>query len=314
MKKILIIAVGVLLLFGDRADGQTPSTSQAEQQVVIDFAGRLAGKPFACGSQYEGVGISKTLVNPQDLRFFVSNVQVLRADGTAVPVALDQDGIWQYKSVALIDLEDGTGACRNGNSGTHRTVKGNVPSGTYVGLRFTVGVPAELDHIDPTQAASPLNMTAMFWNWQFGYKFIRAEVAAVVAADGKTNSAKDSTNNDHSTKAKSGEMRSAGFPVHIGSTGCAGPGFTSPPIGACKNPNLVHVELPKFDAGKDIVIFDLDKLLAESDITTNTPDTPPGCMSGESDPDCAPVMKFLGLAFRGVTPPRQVVFYAEPKP
>jgi len=295
--------------------GWAQSSTDATQRVELSFAGRLGGRPFACGSRYENVGTKKSTVTPQDLRFFVSNVELLTADGVAVPVTLDQDRIWQYKSVALIDLEDGTGACRNGNSAMHKVVTGSVPTGKYVGLHFTVGVPFELDHGDTLTAPSPLNMTAMFWSWQSGYKFIRAEVGAVVAPKDEEKPATASSDQKSDTQSESdAKRRASGFPVHLGSTGCASANQTSPPEGQCKHPNLATVSLGQFDIARDTVIFDLDKLLAGSDVTTNTPNTPPGCMSGEGDPDCIPVMKALGLPFRDTAAVPQVVFYAEARP
>ena len=302
MSLVCFLAGAALALSASSVCAQTkPPTSQ---HVEISFAGKLGDKPFACGSRYENVGTKKSMVTPQDLRFFVSDIALVTSDGTVVPVTLTQDGIWQYKSVALIDLEDGSGACRNGNAAIHKVVSGSVPPSRYVGLRFNVGIPFELDHGDTLAAPSPLNMTAMFWSWQSGYKFIRAEVAAVAAP----------TNSEGSASTSSPKGRSSGFPVHIGSTGCASASETTSPASPCKRPNMISVSLLQFDLSRDTVVFDLDKLLAGSDVTTNTPNTPPGCMSFENDPDCAPVMKALGLPFRDVAAVPQKVFYAEPKP
>jgi len=286
--------------------------SDAQQPVKITFAGRLAGTLVICGSQYEGIGSKKSTVTPQDLRFFVSNVELLDASGRAVPVTLDQDGIWQYKSLALIDLEDGKGGCRNGNAGTHAALTGSVPPGRYTGLRFTVGVPFDLNHINPLSAPSPLNMTAMFWSWQGGYKFIRAEVALAAIATNTTTPIVENADRAHA-EAPGDRARSSGFPVHIGSTGCASASPTTEPAEECTNANRVVVNLPAFDLVKDMVIFDIGKLLAESDVTTNTPNTAPGCMSGENDTDCIPIMKALGLPFRNVPAGDQTVFYREAK-
>jgi len=300
----------VVLLTSTAAMAQSGSPPHIE----ISFAGRLAGKPLACGAQYEGIGIKKSTVTPQDLRFFVSDVELLDTSGKAVPVTLDQDGIWQYKSVALVDLEDGKGACRNGNAAMHSVVTGSVPAGQYTGLRFTVGVPFELNHGNPISAPSPLNMTAMFWSWQGGYKFIRAEVALAgnSAATAKPMTEENATLG-HREAPGDRSPRSSGFPVHLGSTGCASASPTTAPATECKNPNRVSVALPVFDPVKDVVIFDLGKLLEDSDVTTNTPNTAPGCMSGENDPDCIPIMKALGLPFRSAPASPQVVFYREAK-
>jgi uncharacterized repeat protein (TIGR04052 family) len=284
------------------------SNSKAEP-VHIRFEGRLAGKPFACGRLYEGVGTGASTVTPADLRFFVSEIEMIDAQGGTTPVALDQDGLWQYKSLALIDLEDGTGECRNGNAATHAEVTGSVPPGRYTGVRFTVGVPFALDHLDPAEAPSPLNMTAMFWTWQSGYKFIRAEVlVAPSRAPATTPEIADGNSQNPAERA-----RARGFPVHIGSTGCGGTIRTNAPPEECAHPNRAVVTLQDFDSGRDVVIFDLSRLLEGSDVTTNAPNTAPGCMSGEDDPDCVAVKKALGIASQGAPATRQTVFYGERK-
>ncbi len=306
-----IISLLLLLLSVDRAPaGQSsavPSSAiAAAEPVHISFAGSFGDKPFACGQYYEDVGIKGARVTPADLRFFVSDVSLLAADGTATPVTLDQDGIWQYRSLALIDLEDATGACRNGNAAMHSEISGTVPQGRYVGLRFTLGVPFELDHIDDSDAPSPLNMTAMLWSWQNGYKFLRAEVSiAAIGEPGPSSSMHQTTG--HQAKGASG------FPVHVGSTGCVSKGPNSKPEQECKNPNRLVVTLPDFDAKRDAVVFDMGKLLAKADLSLNTRNTSPGCMSFESDPDCVGVMEALGLAYGGAPAKPQTVFSARPK-
>ncbi|ATX65604.1 metallo-mystery pair system four-Cys motif protein [Roseinatronobacter bogoriensis subsp. barguzinensis] len=84
-------------------------------------------------------------------------------------MALDQDGVWQVADVAQLDFEDATGTCVNGTPDMNNSLRGTVPAGEYTGLDFDIGVPFDLNHGDPTLAASPLNLTAMFWNWQGAY-------------------------------------------------------------------------------------------------------------------------------------------------
>jgi len=307
-KEYILLMILVCLPAGGTTS-QESATDLKVQTVRIRFDGRLAGKPFACGKLYEKVGTPAVKVTPADLRFFVSNLELIDEKGGATPVALDQDGLWQYKSLALVDLEDGTGECRNGNAAMHAEVTGAVPRGRYTGVRFTVGVPFELDHLDPTVAPSPLNMTAMFWTWQSGYKFIRAEVLVVpsqafpAAAEAR----------EAQTQIPAEGVRSRGFPVHIGSTGCGGTARTNAPPEECAHPNRTVVTLQDFDSVRDVVIFDIGRLLAGSDVTRNTPNTAPGCMSGEDDPDCVPIMKSLGIAVQGAAATPETVFYGERK-
>lgn len=306
------VQANFLLLLLPMLWGTARAQTSTTQTVRIRFEGRLSGKTFACGSQYEGVGSEALTVTPVDLRFFISEAALLRADGTSIPIVLDQDGVWQYKSLALVDLENAIGGCRNGNSAMHTEVTGTVPEGAYVGLRFTLGVPFEMDHIDSTSAASPLNMTAMQWNWQNGYKFLRAEIAAVPPEQTATLKPAALQNLPTTVPAPPGQrMRRAGsgFPVHIGSTGCASPTPDVTPLAECKHPNRAVITLPDFDVTKDVVVFDMGKLFAHSNLSLNSPNTSPGCMSFEGDPDCAPVMEALGIPYGDSQAKTQVVFY-----
>jgi uncharacterized repeat protein (TIGR04052 family) len=261
------------------------------QPVTLRFAAQVNGQPFACGQSYGGVGITRSTITPSDYRFFVSEVQLVDANGRAVPVALVQDGTWQRDHVALLDFENGTGPCRNGTAATNSVVRGSVPAGSYTGLRFTLGVPFAANHGDPTTAASPLNVTAMFWNWQGGYKFIKFDTA---------------TSGQPATAAPphpQGGGNASGFSVHLGSTLCASPSRTQAPQAECGNPNRVTVQFERFDFATQTVVADIGRVLAGANVDVNTPGTSPGCMSFPKDADCPPVMGALGLSYDGVPAP-----------
>ncbi len=146
------------------------------KEVVINFEGWVGSDRFACGESYDRVGASETTITPNDFRFYVSDVALIDEDGNAVPVELKQDGKWQYQNTTLLDFEDGTGACDNGTTDTNTTIVGTLPEGDYQSLQFTLGVPKNLNHDDAAIAPSPLNLTSMWWNWQGGYKFLRADL------------------------------------------------------------------------------------------------------------------------------------------
>lgn len=256
--------------------------------VHIQFAAQVGGETFACGHSYKNIGTTSSTITPTDFRFFVSEVNLLRNDGTAVPVTLDQDGTWQYRNVALLDFEDGTGPCRNGNPDLNTEIRGSVPKGDYVGIRFTVGVPFELNHGDPTLAPSPLNITSMFWVWKAGYRFLKIDMATSGQPDKRLEYA--------AGNAAVAKERSVGFPVHIGSAGCTSASMTTPPPTSCKYPNRATVTLDHFNLGHSVVVADLAALLKGSNVDVNTPNTAPGCMSEPTDPDCVGVMQALGIS------------------
>ncbi len=282
----------------DRAAGAAAAAA-ATQPVSVRFAAQVAGQPFACGQSYAGIGSTRSTITPSDFRLFVSEVALVDAAGRAVPVTLAQDGVWQFESIALLDFENGTGPCRNGTAGTNTAVRGTVPAGRYVGLRFTLGVPFARNHGDPTVAPSPLNLTAMFWNWQGGYKFVKFDTAssgmqAAPAVHG----------------AGHGSAPASGFSVHLGSTLCASPARTEAPKAECANPNRVAVAFDRFDPATQTVVADIGNVLAGANVDVNAPNTSPGCMSFPNDVDCPPVMGALGLAYGGAAAPGPQRFFS----
>lgn len=248
-----------------------PLAAQATalQAVSIRFRAMVGTQPMSCTSAFENVGTTHSTLRLQDLKFYVSGVRLVKADGSDVAVQLGQDGRWQQDDVAMLDFEDGTGTCANGSKDTREVITGQVPAGSYTGLRFTLGVPFEKNHRDPVTAGAPLNLSRMFWVWNAGYKFLRFDYTST------------------------GQPRGA-F-VHLGSTNCT-PNQTRLTIPtACAHPNRVEVSMPAFDAGTDVVVADLGSLLATANIDVNTADTAEGCMSAQNDPECGPVLARLGL-------------------
>ncbi|MDD2700988.1 MAG: metallo-mystery pair system four-Cys motif protein [Sideroxydans sp.] len=291
----------------------------AAQKVELRFAVKVGDAPFACGRSYEGIGTTKSRITPSDLRFYVSEVALIDARGNAVPLQLEQDGVWQYRNLALLDFEDGTGPCRNGNSGLHTSVVGSLPKGDYRGLRFTLGVPFDLNHGDPTIAYSPLNLSAMFWVWQSGYRFVKIDMASSGQPQAADMPGEGSMKDKVATMEKVAAMRksgvkspkqparAAGFSVHLGSTACTSSSLTLPPS-ECLHPNRVNIVFDKFDVNKDEVVADLAALLQEVNVDVNAPDTAPGCMSAENDADCPGIFAAFGLPF-GEQPAVQQRFF-----
>jgi uncharacterized repeat protein (TIGR04052 family) len=252
------------------------------QSVAIRFAAVAGDAPVACGQPIAGLGTTNATAQLADLRFFVSDVKLIRADGKAVALR-PTAGKSAYRatsgssSVTLVDLENGAGSCAaEGNAGTNAVVRGRVPKGRYVGARWTVGVPSALNHTDAPAAPAPLNSAAMAWSWQAGRKFLKIELTDPAGATG-------------SWTAKT-------FLVHLGSAGCTGNPATGATV-ACKLSNRASIRLARFDPAKQDVAVDLKALLAGNDITANRAGAP-GCMSGPTDPECGGVFASLGIGWR----------------
>jgi uncharacterized repeat protein (TIGR04052 family) len=177
---------------------------------------------------------------------------------------------------------------------------GTVPKGNYTGLKFTLGVPFNLNHADTALAASPLNLTGLWWNWQFGYKFARIDLQRPMETGMVT---------PHPAHGH-GHGASAGFPIHLGSTGCLSGGNNEKPK-SCAHPNRATVVLNRFDPSKNVIVADLAELLASSNLSQNQAKTAPGCMSEPNDRDCIGIMARLGIPFMGQPPSSQIFFRVE---
>lgn len=256
-------------------------------EVTINFAAKVGEQAFDCQKNYPNLGKSNATVAIADYRFYVSEIFLLDAQGNRIPLQLEQDNKWQYQNVALLDFEDRSGNCANGTPETRTIVVGKVPAGEYQGVEFTLGVPSALNHADASLAPSPLNLTSMWWNWQGGYKFLRIDIAGGDHTKGNSHQQQQGHSNEP-------------FVIHIGSTGCQA--IPTPPGYDCQNPNRAQVTLENFDPNSNVIVADLANLVAETDLTTNQPDTPTGCMSSPEDGDCLGLMQSIGLPFADQTP------------
>ena len=322
----ILLAIAIIL----GASSQVRAQSDIKE-VAINFAGSVGESEFVCGQSYEGIGVSESTITPSDFRFYVSDVALIDADGNAVPLELEQDGKWQYQNTALLDFEDGTNSCDNGTTEVNTTVVGTVPEGNYQGLQFTMGVPEDLNHEDAAIAPSPLNLTSMWWNWQGGYKFLRVELETEQAINSvsvgnsdrqdsvgskqnatQTSSQSSIFKNGQHTQAQNSETNisqhgdgghdmkmnhqadSNAYLIHLGSTGCSDSAQSN--LFECSNPNRVSVMLEDFNPEDNVVVADLEGLLANSDLSTNEENTAMGCMSSPEDSDCLPIMQSLSLS------------------
>ncbi|MEO1482404.1 MAG: MbnP family copper-binding protein [Myxococcota bacterium] len=241
--------------------------------VTLEFDAVIGAVSAGCDTMITDVDANGTDAMLADARLFISEIELQNGDGDWTPLALEQSSVWQTANVALLDFENGAGSCSSsGTAEMNNQVIGELPSGEYSGLRFTVGLPFDLNHLDDATSPAPLNSPGMFWQWQDGYKFVRV--------DWMPNNAER-------------------WNVHLGSRGCDNGGDlnTVPPDSECTRSNRPRIELAGYTL-LDPVIIDLGELVASSNVSTNLPMSPPGCMSAPTETeDCDPVFGALGLDF-----------------
>jgi uncharacterized repeat protein (TIGR04052 family) len=248
------------------------SEASGPETFAVSFAPLVGNEPFACSKKYTGIGTSKTSFEPLDFRMYVTDVSLLRADGSEVPLTLTADNQWQTGKFALLDFEDGSGTCTGGTKETNLTLRGTAPQGVYTGIAFSLGIPEENNHIDAATARAPLNAPGMWWSWSGGYKYLRLDVATPM---------------------------NTGYYLHLGATKCEGSvskGYT------CAAGNRPRIVLKNLDLAKGKIELDVASLWADVDLNAQIDgktDFVPGCMAFPGDPECPTVFSKLGLSMDG---------------
>ena len=260
--------------------GGDSETAAAAQSVSLDFAAYSGGTPVQCGTEVAGLGSGAVAAQIKDFRFYVSNVKLVKADGSEVALTLGANDDWNLTagsdSVTLIDLEDATGSCAGGTAATNAALKGTVPAGSYVGVKMTMGVPFAMNHSDYATATKPLDIQAMAWSWQSGRKFAKIEVTDPAGVPGT--------------------WAANTFNFHLGSTGCTGNPANGQTV-SCVASNRMDFKFATFDPSAQKVAVDVQALVAGTNITVNQAGAP-GCMSGGTDPECLHVFEALAIDWK----------------
>ncbi|MDO8328860.1 MAG: metallo-mystery pair system four-Cys motif protein [Fluviicoccus sp.] len=271
---------------GGSSDSNSTAVVTTTQAVSIQFAAQANGADITCASNIAAISAGNPAMTLKDLRYYVSDVRLINNKGEEVAVKLDQNPVNpnQYLNVAMLDFENGLNSCAGGSAETNTTITGKVPSGTYTGLMFTVGVPVSavdadgktvsLNHSDYATAPAPLDSQALAWSWQSGRKFLKLEVNPVGGV------------------TKPDTTVAPTFNVHLGSTGCTGNPAGGEAV-TCTKPNRMSVRLTSFNIATQKAALDLNGLLGNSNLTKDE-GGPVGCMSG-ADAECTPIFTAMQI-------------------
>jgi uncharacterized repeat protein (TIGR04052 family) len=149
------------------------------------------------------------------LQFFISAIEFKHKSSKLWHSAPLLKSPYQTSSIALLG-ENCDYPKRGNKSNWLLTFKKRINLIEVSHIRFMVGLPFSVNHLNPLTQESPLNMPSMFWGWQKGHKFIRFEIAS---------------NNDN-------------WLFHLGSVGCKAPSPLRQPKQECRYPNRFTYELP----------------------------------------------------------------------
>lgn len=153
-------------------DGPQPVVDPASKgSITIEFDNVVGDRDLVLNSgtyqNASGENFSVTKLN-----YFVSNIKLLKADGSSYTVPQDS-------SYFLI---------REANKASQEVKLNNVPSGEYSGIQFVIGVDSLRSAMDKSkrtgildQLTGPTNEESMYWDWNPGYIFLMMEGTSPVA-------------------------------------------------------------------------------------------------------------------------------------
>lgn len=244
----------------------TSSCSKLTEVESLDVEIWHNGSPLICNAFESG----KQVWSIQQLAFFISDV-TLSGDNVEQNVQLTPTP-WQTNDLVLIQpyLAD----CAKQNEGAGETDKDDLTTlennnhlqfllpvdiETSEQLSFTLAVPFLLNHQNPLQQPSPLNVPNMFWSWRSGHKFFRLDMQG--------------PNNN--------------WVFHLGSVGCSAVSTMRAPKNECVQPNRVSFMLDKKGDGTKLILH-LDRIIANTSIQNNG-----SCLFHSGQESCSVLMSNL---------------------
>jgi len=236
---------------------------QQTAPTSISFQLVYGNEPLSCKSNFFHADQTKTKKSQldnwqyQQLQVFMHNFEVKTKENGWQPWLMATNS-HQTNNVALL-----------GEVCNEKNEQGNwllefmplTDSVVITDIRFRLGVPFELNHLNPLTQPSPLNDPSMFWGWQGGHKFMRAELV--------------SKNDD--------------WLFHLGSKGCSALSPVRAPKNECLHPNRVTVSLP-FTRQTTVIEFDLAVLIRDIELTRKN-----SCQSSADKESCKMLFKHLGM-------------------
>lgn len=169
MRIFLFILLAIALLSCNRP--AVPEIPAANGTLEINFAVRAGGVPFSPDGKF---------YNPKNQLYSLDRFQLYICDITifmddSVEVVLDEAELLDF-------MKEYNKTSHNG--GLYRTY--TISQGNYKGIKFGIGVPKRLNHLDPALYTSidPLSVgKGMHWDWTSGYIF--SAIEGVVDSAGK---------------------------------------------------------------------------------------------------------------------------------
>lgn len=245
---VLLTCVLFILLSGCAPD---------KKLTVISFKPYYEDTALTCNTAFTRENIAWQV---EQFQFFISNVEYKSTKGKWLKWPMLTNAR-QAKDVALIGGYFVEGCAEQMQVENWQLSLQAIEQEDISKIRFTLGVPFQLNHLNPLKQPSPLNDSSMFWVWQTGHKFMRLEL---------------NSENNH-------------WLFHLGSTGCKSASALRAPQERCQQANTTVIELD-IDVTAPAIKVDLARLLNNVTLSDST-----SCQSAHQDKYCQALFSNLGI-------------------
>ncbi len=178
MRLYHILLIACLFCFHTACIEDDNPTVQETTDVLLNFKAVYGEDPLIMESTYTYPGDSE--VQFKRFQFYISNINLLTEQ--------DNQNNTEILEVDLIDFSESNVDPVQALEGIDKTVK-NVPLGEYTGIRFGIGVPADLNRTTPIDYGSehPLGNAENYLMPLESYVFSKIEGQADINQDGAFN-------------------------------------------------------------------------------------------------------------------------------
>ncbi len=156
IKLLCLALIGFVLVSCDKDENE-----EGLAKVLLTFDPRYEGQSIQPGDRFSEV--HDYPVEFTSMKFYLSDIQLMSGSGQR-----------NLSEIEIVNLDD-----------NQVVLEFEVPSGSYSGVRFNLGVPAEMNGIEESNpdfmmslfdSNHPLNEDeGMYWNWNTGYRFFSFE-------------------------------------------------------------------------------------------------------------------------------------------
>jgi len=134
--------------------------------TIVEFPFDLVydGQPFVYGEN--NAGPNGAVIVPLNVRFFISNVALLRAGADPLPVdVVTAAGVPQPYGVYFFNAEEAES----------QTMRVLAPAGSYTGITFLLGLTDACNSGNSSRRPPLTDASQMYWGFPLGYLFLRYE-------------------------------------------------------------------------------------------------------------------------------------------